>query len=376
MSSRTEGENAALPTPPAERFEAWLQTPVPLESSHPQFDARRARPEEFDAIYALVDEVFGGERGQAAYDWLYRGNPFGLARCWMVIDRASGRLIASRASWPWPLARAGTGLSGRLTGDSVVAPEWQRQGIGNLLADTARSHPWRATDVGINWPNEKSHRRGIKRGHRERILGPVPHATVVLKPRYFFANYDGPVVRALSGIVASGLLTACRGLLVRGARDATIEAVTRFDNTFDEVTAREMTWPGFWSPHSAVFLNWRYLDHPLGQYVALALVEGERPTGYAVVRLVADEGWLMEFAAPQSWRRAGALLLRALAVAREAGCSCLRFSTAARWRHWRLFHAAGFVPTASRRFLWIGGEHAESRRLDVWQWVPGDMDHL
>jgi GNAT superfamily N-acetyltransferase len=274
------------------------------------------------------------------------------------------------------MARGETAFLGSLTGDSVVAPEWQRKGIASLLADASRSLVLRGTGMGLSWPNEKSRQRGFKRGRSEQILGPLPRATVVLSGRRYLAGHERSMTDAIGGIVAGTALAACRKLLVRGTKRATLQTVGRFDGGFDAVTVREAAWPGFWMPHCAEFLNWRYLDHPLGRYVALALVEDERPTGYAVVRVAAEDAWLMEFVAPPSWRRAGALLLRVLAVAREAGCSRLRFSTAARWPHWRLLYAAGFVPTASQLFLWVGGKDTECRRLDNWRWVPGDMDHL
>ncbi|HUI25890.1 MAG TPA: hypothetical protein VL403_07370, partial [Candidatus Kryptonia bacterium] len=90
--------------PHPDRFDEWLHAPAPLESTHPQYDCRRARPAEFDAIYDLVDESFGTKRPRPLYDWLYRRNPYGTARCWVVIDRASGRLIGNTSTWPWPMA--------------------------------------------------------------------------------------------------------------------------------------------------------------------------------------------------------------------------------------------------------------------------------
>ncbi len=81
---------APFPFPRVDRFEEWLHAPAHLESRHPRFDIRRAMPAEFDAIYALVNDVFGFQRSRAHYDWIYRSNPYGIARCWVVFDRASG----------------------------------------------------------------------------------------------------------------------------------------------------------------------------------------------------------------------------------------------------------------------------------------------
>ncbi|HVN88066.1 MAG TPA: GNAT family N-acetyltransferase [Candidatus Binatia bacterium] len=130
-----------------DRFDDWLRVPVPLESTHPRFDIRRARPEEFEAIYDLVDESFGRRRPRALYEWFYRRNPFGLARCWIVIDRGSGKIVSSSASWPWPIAHGDEAVDGTLGADTAVAPAWQRLGIDRLRPEVWRSHPWTPTTV-------------------------------------------------------------------------------------------------------------------------------------------------------------------------------------------------------------------------------------
>lgn len=56
-------------------FEALPKAPARRDFPDLRFDARRCRLDEFPCILALVDRVFGTRSGQAAYDWLYRGNP-------------------------------------------------------------------------------------------------------------------------------------------------------------------------------------------------------------------------------------------------------------------------------------------------------------
>jgi GNAT superfamily N-acetyltransferase len=363
--------------PRVDRFEEWLHAPVPLESTHPRFDIRRARPAEFNAIYELVDRGFGLQRLPPVYDWLYRRNPCGTARCWVVIDRASGRLVGSTASWPWPLARATQALEGTLDGDTVVAPEWQRQGIDALRAAVVRSHPWQATVIGLSWPNEKSRAAAAKRGRAWRILGPVPRAVMLLNTRAFLAGRSWPApASAGAGMVADGILEVWRRVVLPAERDLAVEEVRHFDSAFDVVTQRYMAWHGFWSPHDAAFLNWRYFADPAGQYVAFALAVGAELAGYYVLKIEEAAGWLMEFVAPCSPRgHAGALLLHVIKTARAAGCAYLRFSASPTWRHWKMFRAAGFLRIGSGVCLWPAGEVPDLRQLNMWQWVPGDMDN-
>ncbi len=92
-------------------------------------------------IYDLVDAAFGVKRSPAVYDWLYRRNPYGTARCWVAFDRSSGRLLSSLAGWPWPMARGTQAREGLLWGDWATAPGMQRQGISLWVEKLRRSHP-------------------------------------------------------------------------------------------------------------------------------------------------------------------------------------------------------------------------------------------
>jgi len=364
--------------PRVDRFDEWLHAPAPVESTHPRFDIRRAVPAEFDGIYDLVNTAFGFNRSRARYDWIYRRNPYGLARCWIVIDRASGRLVSSAASWPWPISRGAQCVEGAQDGDTVVAPGWQRLGIDGLRTEVWRSHAWNATTIALSWPNEKSRAAAIKRGRGARVLGPVPKAVLMLDTRAFLAERGWPAfASAAGGAVVDTALTAWRKLLCRRGVRLAIEEVRRFESSFDEVTQRCMAWPGFWSPHAADFLNWRYIEHPTAQYLAFALADRSDLAGYAVLKLDGPVSWLMEFVAPVSPRHlARALLFRIIEASRAAGCTHLKFSAPPGWRHWRLLRTAGFLPVPSEIYLWPAGEEPGLRRLATWQWVPGDMDDL
>jgi hypothetical protein len=364
--------------PRVDRFEEWLHAPAQLESMHPRFDIRRALPAEFDGIYDLVDDAFGFKQSRARYDWMYRRNPYGTARCWVVFDRASGRLVGSTASWPWPMARGAHCVEGSQYGDSVVAPGWQRKGIRALRGKVWRSHAWEGKHIGLSWPNEKSRGAIIKRGAAARIVGPVPKAVLMLNAKAYLAEHNWPAfVSAAGGAVVDTALTAWRKLLLQGQAGLAFEAVRRFESSVDEVTQQCMSWPGFWSPHDAEFLNWRYLGHPTARYLAFALVDSCKLAGYYVLKIDGQASWLMEFVTPDSPRRlASALLLHLIETAKAAGCTHLTFSAPPRWRHWKLLHAAGFLPVPSEIYLSPQGEEPELIQLAMWQWVPGDMDNL
>jgi hypothetical protein len=364
--------------PTEDRFEEWLRAPLPAASPDARYDVRRARPSEFDAIYDLVDEAFGVRRSRAKYDWIYRKNPYGLARCWIVIEKATGKLVSTGADYPWPAAHGGTRLPGFATGDSAVAGHLQRQGIEKLRLDVRRTHPWRDESIHFAWPNERSVGRVRGHGFGEKLVGPIPRAALDLHARTRLARRGWP--RLVAGGVGAAIdawATALRGASNGPSPELRIAEVSRFDERFDPVTERCMRWDGFWFPHDAHFLNWRYLGHPTQEYRALALLRGEEVVCYCVLALDGRRATLMELATPgEPADVPAALLAAATEAARDAGCDRIEFFATPGWRHWPLLRASGFAERASQTLLFLRDRAEESSRIEDWQLVPGDHDIL
>ena len=156
-----------------EQFEEWFHAPLPGKSSDPRFEVRPAHPTEFERLYDLVDEVFGVTRPRAVFDWLYRDNPAGVAHCWIVAEKATGRLLGQNASWPWPLAHGLEPHLAYLVGDSVVAPDWQRQGLAQVRHEVQEQHQVHPMRMVLGWPNEKTRARLRKRDRERELLGPL-----------------------------------------------------------------------------------------------------------------------------------------------------------------------------------------------------------
>jgi GNAT superfamily N-acetyltransferase len=364
---------------PPDRFEEWLHVPLASECPDPRFDVRRVGEADFERVYDLVAAAFGHARERAVNDWLYRRNVSGKARCWAVVERATGSFVGVDTNFPWPIAHGERLLYGSLTGDFAIAPRWQRQGISKFVYDCIVSCPWRAEETVIGWPNAKSRGSGKKHGHGHHQFGPLPRAVLALRADQCFAALGVPrALSAAGGLVAQAALTVLWRARLRGGAAVRVEAIRRFDASFNAVTERCMAWPDFWCPHDAEFLNWRYLDNPKGGYVALATLDGMRPTGYGVLHVVGDHAWLTELVAPeQPAKIRQALVAEMIRVAREAGCARLEFFATPRWRHWRWLHSVGFVRWRSEFALYVNSPpELQAHNLDAWQLLPGDTEVL
>jgi hypothetical protein len=337
------------------RFEEWFEAPLSEEAGDSHFEVRRAHPSEFERHYDLVNEAFGVKRPRAVFDWLYRENPTGVAHCWAVEERATGRLVCQGTYWPWPMARGMEPRLGYLAGDLAVAPDKRHQGLAELRRRACDSDPLHPAAMKLGWPNDKTISRFRKHGRLPELAGSMLEGGFRMRrrrPRAWTKLRDRLRWRSLR-----------------------VEELTRFDSGFDALTRRTMAWKGFWFPHDAEFLNWRYLAHPTRSYRALAVLDGDEPAGYCVVRTDGRAALLMEFAAPEASSAARLLLQRAHDAAREAGCQQLSFFAPPGWRHWPLFRAAGCAPRGSDRYVNVRGTpDPEAYRIEGWQIVPGDND--
>lgn len=358
------------------RFEKWLHAPVARGSADPRFEVLRARPERFEAIFDFVDDVFGEKRPRAEYDWLYRRNPNGLARCWITLEKASGRIVASNAGWPWRAALADRRRLASLSGDAAVARDLQRRGLPQVRRGVSRSHAMREKNLIFGWMNEKSVARARKWGSSGQVAGPLPRAVLYLKTRTRLARRGLP--RALAALAgpAVDIRDALRRRARERARPLRVEDVSRFDERFESVADAALRWQGYWFPRDAAFLDWRYAGHPTHLYRSLALLRGERLIAWCVVRLDGARATLMEFAAPDDAALPSRLLEVAAAAAREAGCERLELFASPVWRGWSQLRAAPFIERVSPFRLYLRSGSAESSRLDEWQLLPGDHDRL
>lgn len=354
---------------------------MPDDQAGSPFEVRRARPEEFEQIYDTVDSAFGRKRPRELFNWLYLRNPGGIARCWIVVERETGTILKTGAGFPWPIWRGDQPLMGALGGDAGTLPDWQRKGLSTIRRTVRNSHPWNDDFCSISGPNTGSRIVMRKSGLADQLLGRLRGGVALLRGGPLLERLGAPSVLATPcGHAADAFFSLWPG---RGPKDPAdtgvrVESVRRFTTEFDDATSRHMAWPKFWCPHNSEFLNWRYLDHPGESYTALALLEGDQPEGYAVVRLAGSSATLSEFVVgTDSRKQAIGLLAHAMALARDAGCHYLNFFATPKWRHWGLFRQAGFLPYVSDNQAEVGCKRHEPEVQDInnWQLLPGDRDY-
>ena len=243
-------------------------------------DVVRYRPEDRRAVDALYRRVFGIDAAEASrlrWDWQYRRNPNNSAsepEIWVAREGAA--LIGHYATMPVGLSLKGKEIQGCWGMDVMVAPERQRQGLGEVLFRTWDRHVGASLGLGLS---ESSYQLFQKL--RWPDAGPVP---CFVKPltRRALRRPDWPpgLNRLVSAITLPVVKVVSRARPLR----AEVRLLQRFDDSFTDLWKSVASKFDLAVRRDAAYLNWKYAAAPHVRYSIAALRRNDRNVGYAVYR--------------------------------------------------------------------------------------------
>jgi hypothetical protein len=204
--------------------------------------------------------------------------------------------------------------------DVMVAPERQRQGLGELLFRTWDGHTGASLGMGLSISSHQLFRK-----LQWPDVGPVPCLIKPVSPRAFTRSGWPSFVNGIVMLAATPVVAALRS---RGGRpDAKI--VRDFDGRFTELWERVAPKFDLAVRRDAAYLQWKYLALPHIRYQIVALDRGATIGGYAVYRHLDEPRGrvtsLVDLLADPGDRTAIAELLGAVEdAARSAGSDKIR----------------------------------------------------
>ena len=238
------------------------------------------RPEDRRAVEALYRRVFGNDAAESSrlrWEWQYGRNPNNPGRepeIW--IAREGKAIVGQYATMPVRVSVRGTEVRGSWGMDVMVAPERQRQGLGELLFRTWDRHVGVSLGLGLS---ESSHRLFQKL--RWPDVGPLPCLVKPLTRRALRRpNWPVPINRLVSAVTLPLVKLVARPRPM----SAEVRLIQRFDASF--TTLWDTLAPKFDLAvrRDAAYLNWKYVDVPHVRYSIAALRRDDRNVGYAVYR--------------------------------------------------------------------------------------------
>ncbi len=243
-------------------------------------DIDRYRAEDRRVVDALYRRVFGHDAAEASrlrWDWQYLRNPNNPRRepeIW--IAREGPAIVGQYATMPVQVTVTGQQVRGSWGMDVMVAPERQRQGLGEILFRTWDRNVGASLGLGLS---EASHRLFNKL--RWPDVGPLP---CLVKPltRRAFRIPTWPV--SVNRLVSAVTLPIVKIVARTRPLGAEVRLIQRFDDSFTQLWDSLANKFDFAVRRDAAYLNWKFVSAPHVRYVIAALRRDDRNVGYAVYR--------------------------------------------------------------------------------------------
>lgn len=243
-------------------------------------DITRYKPEDRRAVEALYRRVFGNDAAEASrlrWEWQYRRNPNNAGQepeIW--IAREGPAIIGQYATMPVRLSVKGQEVQGSWGMDVMVAPERQRQGLGEVLFRTWDRNVGASLGLGLS---DSSYRLFQKLNWPD--VGPVPCLVKPLTRRALRRpNWPVPINRLVSVLTLPIVKIVARTRPLR----AEVRLIQRFDESFTTLWDELAPKLDFAVRRDAAYLNWKYVSAPHVRYSIAMLRRDDRNIGYAVYR--------------------------------------------------------------------------------------------
>lgn len=337
------------------------------------------RPEDRPAIEALYRRVFGNDAASASrlrWDWQYArnpNNPPGGPAIWVAREGAA--VIGQYAAMPVKLRVKGQEIDASWGMDVMVAPERQRQGLGEVLFSTWEQSTSAALGLGLSMASSRLFKK-----LRWPDVGPVP---CLVKPLTRRALRQPTWSVGLNRVVSAVTLPLVK-IAGRVRRlDHTPEIVRRFDASFDRLWERVAPKFDFIVKRDAGYLQWKYIAVPHVRYTVAMLRRDDQAVGYVVYRHLQEPRGrvtlLVDFLAdPDDQETVASLIAWVDREAREADSDKIRtFATDARFR--KALRTAGYFQVKSSvefvariNGVAVGPDFYKS--TDRWHVTFGDSD--
>jgi len=232
----------------------------------------------------LYRRVFGSDAAQAnklRWQWQYRQNPgapAGQPPIWLA--REGQTVIGQYATLPVRLCVLGREIDAAWGMDVMVAPERQRQGVGDKLLRACDRETGASLAIGLtdsskplldklHWPS-------------------VGSLTALVKPlsrrAFRMPTWPVPVNRFVSYVTLPIVRLAARTKPLEGQ----VRVIRHFDDRFTELWTRLSERFAFAVRRDAAYLNWKFIQPPHVRYTVAALERAHDVAGYAVYRHVPE----------------------------------------------------------------------------------------
>jgi hypothetical protein len=230
-----------------------------------------------EALYRRVFGIDSAEANRLRWEWQYGRNPHMPADGPLIwLAREGQTIVGQYATMPVRLLVADREIDAAWGMDVMVAPERQRQGLGEVLFRTWDRNVGASLGLGLS---DSSYRLFGKL--RWPDVGPVPCLVKPLTRRALRRpGWSVGANRLLSAIT----LPVIRLIARSRPLDGEVRVIRHFDDRFNDLWSGVSSKFAFAVKRDAAYLNWKYIQAPHVRYT-IAIVERQQAlVGYVVYR--------------------------------------------------------------------------------------------
>lgn len=214
------------------------------------------------------------------YIWLYKKNPYGEAKAWIVVNEESGEVGGFTAVFPRAVKVENQEVICWNCGDFSINKKYRSLGVAIKLRKVAKE----CVDKGIvpflyAHPNDKMLVVHLKVGHT--VIGKMVRYAKLLKVDSKLEERWGRNFTWLSKIINPVMKFTSPEIFRRRKYEFSITKDgfgEEFDSFFDEIKGN---YPVL-GVRSAKYLNWRYIENPLYNVETIILRESNHIVGYII----------------------------------------------------------------------------------------------
>ncbi len=247
-------------------------------------DIDRYRPDDQRATQLLYRRVFGQDAAEASrlrWEWQYLRNPNVPSTGPLIwVAREAQTVIGQYATIPVRLSVKGHELDAAWGTDVMVAPERQRQGLGEVLVRTWQNNVGAALGLGLSESSSSLFKK-----LRFPSYGPVPCLVKPMSRRALRRpHWPVPINRMVSAIADPFVRLVARSRPLQGE----VRVIRQFDDSFTRLWERAGGAFAGAVRRDMKYLNWRFIQAPHVRYTIAALFRDGEAAGYAVYRHVQE----------------------------------------------------------------------------------------
>lgn len=248
---------------------------------------RRYRPSDLDKIEQLFMTHYDASHVPARkiiFDWVACHNPLSdNETCYLVIEE-NDKIIAYQGRMPVELMINGQKERGYFFYDTLVHPEYRKEGLGGLPLVNSLLDVWEnETDtfaVAI-WMAEFTQkclaRRGYHRLDASYLIRPIDFNSVLMRV------VKNRIMARIMAFLGHSFLSLGKVISNRRYPGISISQISRFDRSFDDFADRVSKKFPLIVLRNSQYLNWKFIDKPFANFTILTAAKDGKLTGYVIL---------------------------------------------------------------------------------------------